>query len=152
MKTISILTMLMVLALLATGCGGSDEATLSKAELIKQGDAVCKKVIADSFEDGLAYARKNQARLSRLDPEAARGQVLTAGAVPAVQKGLNELESLGEPGEGKEELAAFLSEAKSALKKMEEEPASNAAASGDVFEKPNRSARAYGFKYCSTLP
>lgn len=153
-KTISIFPALVLaaLALFAAGCGGSDEESLSKAEFIKQGDTVCKKIIASSFKDGLAYARKNQAKLSRLDPEVARGQVLTAGAVPAVQQGLEELEALGKPEKGGEEVDAFLSETKKALAKMEKEPESSEANSGNAFNPVNRAARAYGFKYCSSLP
>src|SRR4051794_33844615 len=70
-------------ALVATGCGGSDGARLSRAELIKQGDAQCAalakqegrigaftnvKTLAAKGDQLLAADRAGLARFGRLRP------------------------------------------------------------------------------------
>jgi hypothetical protein len=101
------------------GCGGDDEEPLSKAEYIKQGDAICKKAQAEGKKD----RRRSEALLEELrDLPAPEGDEDTLnGIYDGIEEGLEKIE---------DNPTILLSE-------------------DNPFEKASQEAEDYGFEECS---
>ncbi len=140
----------MVVALLATGaaagCGGDESEPLSKAEYIKQGDAICKKS-GDKID---MEAEEEFADLGA-DEEPSEEQLTTFVediAKPNLETQLSDLRDLGVPEGDEEELDDIYEGVETALAKVENDPGIILEEGNDPFEEPNDAARAYGFKEC----
>jgi hypothetical protein len=147
----------LAVALSIIGCGGSD-ATLSKAEFIKQGDVICKKADDAELREYEKYVRANRASLSRLSPEAYREKLIVDLALPSTMKETEKLEALGIPSGDEEKVEAIFSGIREAIKKSEEESTraeenlpNGSSNPSYVFNDVNRLARAYGFKQCNEV-
>jgi hypothetical protein len=145
------LAALVALAALIAGCGGGDETTdsatvaLTKAEFIKQGDAICKEGNEKNEAEAEEYAEENGFTLekaSKDELEEAVGEVL----VPSLNRQADELDALGAPegDEGKvEEIVVALEDATA---EIEDDP--SLVFEEKTLEEPNKLADAYGFKVC----
>lgn len=133
--------------LLLTGCGSDDSAkdggdrgaTLTKAQLIIQGDAICQ-----TGNDQIAAAEK------KLPPEPSKAEIVafvTDTVVPQVAAQAKALRSLPAPDEGADDIAAMLDSLDAAVKALEADP--EKALTGDAgFDEANKLAKDYGFKVC----
>ncbi|CAN5542062.1 hypothetical protein BH20ACT19_BH20ACT19_12990 [soil metagenome] len=139
-----------VIALLATGagagCGGDEEEPLSKAEYIKQGDAICEK-----FGDMIDKEAEEAFADLGPDEEPSEEQLTTFVediAKPNVEDQLSELRDLPAPEADEDELNGVYDDVETALAKIEDDPLVILEEGEDPFEEPNDAARAYGFKEC----
>jgi hypothetical protein len=153
-KSLSILPILALLAgaLFATGCGGSG-STISKAEFIEQGDAICKATDVSQPAEFRAFEQKHAKSLTRLHGEGAEEKLITAVGLPSITKEAEELEALGIPKGDEKELEALFTGIEEAVKRVEKVPESIEASSGepDPFNEVNKLAREYGFKACDEV-
>lgn len=160
-KHLTIVAGLIALAMLAAGCGGGDdggettaakEATeaapsLSKQELISQGDAICAEVNAAVASVGTSTA-DTQTQITQVAD-------LYIGMVES-------LKNLGEPQEtagysefieAAEELAAIEDEIKLAAEREEPEVIGEAATrAAPALEEFQSEAELYGFEECGQTP
>lgn len=138
------------IALLATGaaagCGGDDEEPLSKAEHIKQGDALCKKYdaeiekqVKEMFPDLGENERPSEEQLKTFT-----GDVI----VPEGERLLGDLRDLSQPEGDEDTLNAIYDGFDEALAKVEDDP-KVLLSDEDPFEAPSKAAGDYGFKECS---
>jgi hypothetical protein len=174
-KPILILLIALVVALFAAGCGGggSDSAAgtdsaantstetdgtsttadstsatpLTRAEFIKQGDAICTQIDTEQ-EAALKAALKK-------DPEAQTAKanqekLLTEAGLPPIQNGIEELASLAPPSGDEVKAEAIVSGIEEGLKDSEEDPGILLSPATDPFVKAGKLAGEYGFKVCST--
>jgi hypothetical protein len=142
------LAALLLAGMLAAGCGSSDSApALTKAEFIKQGDAVCgkaekeKKIAIESFlQDSGAGPEKP---LTAAQNE----EFVTTAILPPIKVQVEELEALGVPDEQKaSDIVEGLGEV---VENVEGDPTLLTGKSDvDPFEDVAKKARAYGFKTC----
>jgi hypothetical protein len=122
------------IALILAGCGGSDStaSSLTKAQFIKQADAICAKtdkaVLAAISEAGVGERK-----------------VLIAGLQP-VQKEAEEISALGAPSGDEEAIAAIVAGIEAAVRKAEN--TSLPAAKG-AFAKVDALSAKYGFDDCA---
>lgn len=138
--------------LLILGCGGSSDdetATLSKAQVIKQGDAICLKV--DQQRGGMI-----ENWLSDKSEEFARSKagniaLVKAVAIPTLEKKAEGLESLAVPSDDEEQIDQIVEGLESAVEAIEDEPDQVEARYEQVFGPANETAKAYGFKVCSKV-
>jgi hypothetical protein len=145
--------------LLAAGCGGSDSASsngstaatvttnsdLTKAELIKQGDAICEKTDKVQ-ESGLkAYTKENPKAQSN---EAEQSKMVIAVGLPPIQTEVEELAALGAPSGDEDEVTAIVEGIEEAVEKGEDDPGSLLGAK-NPFTAVGKLAAAYGFKACN---
>ena len=141
---------LVALAALVAGCGGGGDTTdetvtLTKAEFIKQGDAICKEANEENEAEAEEFAEENGFTLEKASKEQleeAVGEVL----VPSLNRQTEELDALGAPEGDEDEVEAIIVSVEDAADEIEDDP-------GLVFEektleKPNKLAKAYGFKVC----
>ncbi|MGC1166299.1 MAG: hypothetical protein WA862_09320 [Solirubrobacterales bacterium] len=147
---------LLVTALSIAGCGSSDDSTLSRAEFLKQVDAICWKAHNKSFDGLQEYIKKHPEDFSSsASPVAARtalGNGVVVITVPAIEQGTEELEALAAPQGESQKVQKFVAAIENANRAIEEDPQSRRVTSGAVYDSPNGLARKYDFGRCGQLP
>ncbi len=146
-----VLVAVAALALVAAGCGGGDgtEVTtsdLSKAQFVKQADAVCKKGEEQIQEDFVAYAKKHKDLTKPTDSDYA--ELIDAVFVPNVNREVEELRDLGAPAGDEEQVEAMLVAREENVAAAEAEPKKLVSESSKVFAEASKLAKEYGLKTC----
>jgi hypothetical protein len=145
------LAALVALAALIAGCGGGDETTdsatvtLTKAEFIKQGDAICKEGNEGNEAEAEEFAEENGFTLEKASDEQleeAVGEVL----VPSLNQQAEELDALGAPEGDEEKVEEIVVALEDATEEIEDDP--SLVFEEKTLEEPNKLADAYGFKVC----
>lgn len=140
-----------VLAMLVAGCGGGDETTgdetvtLTKAEFIKQGDAICRETTDQSEEEAEEFAEENGFTLEKASEEQleeAVGEVL----VSTLNRQAEELNALGAPEGDEEQVEEIIVSLEGATDEIEDDP--GLIFKGEVLKEPSELAEDYGFKVC----
>ena len=126
------------------GCGGDDEA-LTKAEFVKQGNAICAKGNAElktKVEELIAGGKEPdmEAQIAFVEEE----------FLPNVQGQIDDLGELTPPEADEGEVEAIIASAQEAIDKAEEDLEAVAAAEEDPFADANEKAGAYGLSECAT--
>jgi hypothetical protein len=142
------------IASIAAGCGGdtTDDnarggASLTKAEFIEQGDAICKEgneQIADGVEDFAKEKDFGTGNPSKAEQE----EVILAVVVPSLKTQANELGDLGAPDGEEREVAAIVDALKAGIEELEDDPASLSKSGGGPLSEANELAGELGFKEC----
>ena len=158
---VSLVAVVMGVVLLA-GCGGIDgdsQATdsttkivvttnpdLTKAELIKEGDAICEET-DKTQEVGLkAYLKKNPQGQSN---KAEQGKMVLAVGLPPIQQEVEELAELGAPPGDEATVQAIVGGIEKAVEEGEKDPTSLLGAANNPFTGVSKLATEYGFKECN---
>lgn len=141
---------LVAIAALVAGCGGGDSTTdetvtLTKAEFISQGDAICKEANEENEAEAEEFAEENGFTLEKASKdqlEEAVAEVL----VPSLNQQMEELDALGAPEGDEDQVEEIIVSVEDAAEEIEDDPSL-------VFEektlrKPGQLAAAYGFKVC----
>lgn len=135
-----------VLALAVAGCGGGgDETALTKAQFVKQADAICEKADNARYKE-LARAIKGVSSPQGLPPEK-EDSILVAGLEP-VQKQAEELRELGAPEGDEEQIERYLDELEEAVKEAEAGTIVALEKRKNAFTESDELAEEYGFKVC----
>jgi len=145
LKKIGSLSLLAVLALalVAAGCGSSSSDStsdaLTKADFIKQADAICTK----GNKDITAAA----AKLGNSPSEPQIEEFASSTIVPGIQDELDQIRELTPPAGDESKVNDFLDAADEATNKVKDDP-SLINASANPFADANKKAVAYGLKVC----
>lgn len=150
-RIIALLFGALVLGLVA-GCGGSDdeggEETLTKAEFIKQGDAICRQGNEEIEEGFDSFAKENGiAKNQEPNKEQSREIVVTV-IIPGVKQQGEEIRALGAPAGDEDQVAAILDSLDEGIEEAEADPESLFEEKTDPFGEANQRAKAYGLKVC----
>lgn len=136
------IAVVLVLGIAAVGCGGGDDDTLTKAQFIKQADAICakgnKRIDAAAKE---IFTTKQQPSKAQLTTFA------TDTLIPDIQRQVDEVRALNEPSDDEDEVNAFLDSAQAELDKGKEDPLY--ITSDKSFSETNQLGKQYGFKVCA---
>jgi hypothetical protein len=134
------------LGLVLAACGGSDDSSLTKAEFVKQGNAICKKgaqEINAGFEKVAKTIPKNQ-QPSQAQLEKFANDTL----IPSVQGQIDDIRALDPPSGDEDQVNALLDSAQEALDKVKQDPSLAVGGKSDPFKKANQQAKAYGLTVC----
>lgn len=139
---------LLLIGSLAAGCGEEGEPAaepaappLTKAQLIKRGDAICRA----------GAARATKAANRQLDASSTRADVrrfVVRTAIPELERQHDELRALAPPRTDAPRIDAMLDALQEGIEKTRKDPLAMIT-DGTVFAEANRIARKYGFKACS---
>jgi hypothetical protein len=154
-RFLALLVAVAAVALVAAGCGSGDSSTdstasLSKAEFVKQGNAICEagnKEINAGFEEfskESGFSKKNQP--TQADFEEGAEEIV----VPSVRKQIDEITELGAPEGEEDQVEAFLENAEAQLEKGEEDASLLADENNDLFAGVNKEAQALGLNSCAS--
>lgn len=155
-RLIVLLAGAMALALVAAGCGSSDDSTdtvdvdvtITKDQLIAQGDTICKqgdKEIEEGFE---RYAEENGVPKNQEPSDEQGVEIVEMVIVPSIETQAELIRGLGIPEGDEEEVEAMLDSLDEAVEAAEEDPESLFDEDSDPFGDPNQRAEDYGFKVC----
>jgi hypothetical protein len=161
----------LALLLLIAGCGGGSDATtasnasqttassesgepLTRAEFIKQGDAICQKADDATYLEARRYSEAHAKELSKFEPIPREEKLIRLFVLPNVVKEARGLEALPAPKKDSEQIESFIEGIEVALKKAKKNPY---AVEGEVgygenpFHDIDIRFREYGFQVCSIL-
>jgi hypothetical protein len=141
-------------ALIAAGCGSSDSttestATLTKAEFVKQGNAICaagNKEINAGFEK---FFNENEFSKKKQPTPAQIEEGTEEVVVPSVRKQIDELGELSAPEAEAQQFETLLENAEAQLEKGEEDPSLLADENNHLFASVNKEAKALGLVRCA---
>ncbi|WP_026911298.1 hypothetical protein [Patulibacter minatonensis] len=150
MRTHLIAAPLVGFALVLAGCGGSDDDKgLSKADYIKQADAICQK-----GDDAQNKALQSALQALGTDSPSAEQQAKLASeiAVPNIENQLKEIKALGTPKESGDEAKALLTSLEDATAKVKADPSTivNDGSGPSPFADANAKAKAFGLTVCGS--
>jgi hypothetical protein len=135
-----------VLIFILAGCGGGSGSTsdgeISKANFLKQGNAICEKQNA-AMEQALQQLSKGENKPSR----AAQARFVSVTVVPDIEAEIAALESLSYPSQDEEAIETFLAEAENALHEVKKEPGILTNGAGP-FASADKFASTYGLSAC----
>ena len=143
---------LCLVAMAIAGCGGSDDSetsggeqeALSKAEWVKQADAICTK--ANDRQEALLQKAAQDVTGSPSKSDQA-DFVVNAG-VPPLREAAASLEELGAPAGEEEKAEAFIDALEKALDEIEAEPVEFSEAKIEPFTPVERQAEKLGLEIC----
>lgn len=147
---LSAIAVLVALAALVAGCGGGDETTdetvtLTKAEFIKQGDAICKEANEENETEAEEFAEENDFTLEKASEEQLEEAVAEVLG-PSLNKQVEELDALGAPKGDEEQVEEIVVSLEDAAGEIEDDP--SLVFEEKILEKPSKLASSYGFKVC----
>jgi hypothetical protein len=131
----------LAVGLVAAGCGGGEDH-LTKAEFLKQGNAVCKKgndQIDKAANQTFGKKHPSQAELNTFANDT---------LIPVVQQEIDGIRDLNPPSEDADQVNAIVDEAQAALDKGKDDPSLLTSEKADPFKKANQLANDYGLKEC----
>lgn len=150
---IALLATVAATALVVAGCGGSSDSTgttgsLTKAEFVKQGNAICAegaKELEEGFEE---FAKEHNFSENKQPTKAELTEASEEILIPGVRKQIEGIRDLGLPSEDGEEADEALEAAEKALEEGEEDPAAMATEDSGPFAKANKLAKEFGLTKC----
>jgi hypothetical protein len=147
-RIIAMLVGALAIAIVA-GCGGGDDdgdsGSLTKAEFIKQADAICAngdKTISADFED---FAEEKG--IKDEPDKAQQEEAIVEVVAPAVQEQADEIKALGAPDGDEKQIEAMLTAVEEGVEDLEENP-SQLTEGKNPLAKGSKLARDYGLEKC----
>jgi hypothetical protein len=146
-----VLVALVAVAAIVAGCGSDDSettASLTKAQFIKQADAICKKEDAKVEGEFKSFAKENGIPLNK-EPNPEQGEELVEEIlVPNVRNQSEAIRDLGAPSGEEEKVTELLDSLDEGIEVAEEDPGALFDSKSDPFAKVNELARDYGLEVC----
>jgi len=152
-RLIATLFGVLLIAAIAAGCGSSDStdstaAALTKAEFIKQGDAICEKGSKQIEEEAEEFAEENDIDTSNPTDEE-QEEVIESVVAPSLQTQADELNELGAPSGEEDKTGAIIAALESGADELESDPGVLLKESSTgPLDEANELANEFGFKAC----
>jgi hypothetical protein len=132
--------------------GGNKETTahsssLSKAEFVKQANAICTREKTKGLEAMGAYAKQHRGAATGQAKIELIGEAIQKVFLPSVQSQVNQIRALGAPAGDEQEVEALLDSLEEAVEKASQGTASSARF-GQAFASSGKLAREYGLSDC----
>ncbi|HWO83525.1 MAG TPA: hypothetical protein VNM38_07030 [Solirubrobacterales bacterium] len=148
-RVLLVLAALAASSALIVGCGsggGTTESSgpLTKAEFIKQGDAICKKGNGESKAEVEEFADEKGFDLENPSKRQSE-EVVTEVLVPNLERQAEELAALEPPKGDTKEVNAIIASLEKVIAELKKAPSNFGVV---AFAKPIRLEGAYGFKVC----
>ena len=142
----AVIAALLALALALGGCGGGDDTTaLTRAEYLKQADAICKEGLD---ERTVLFKKANV----NIDPnkelsDSAKEKLVLAVILEPYEKSTDQLKELSAPDGEEEKVEALIKAREKSAEEVSEKPLV-AVTSIEQFENSNKLSMQYGLKEC----
>jgi len=146
---------------LVAGCGGGGDDTssassessdggssLTKAEFIKEADAICSEGNEAVSTEAEEFAEENEIDIEK-PTTAEQEEVVSDVVAPAIQEQAEKIDELGAPSGEEDEVAAIVEAVESGAGEAEASPNTIVEGTGPgPFAEANKLANAYGLKVC----
>ena len=150
-KITSILVCVLAAGLLAAGCGSSDKSgeksSITKAEFVKKGNAVCAQGNKEIDAAGKKLFGKDP---NKRPSKAKLEEFATTVLIPSVEDQVSKIRALGAPKGDEAKVKAILDAADQGIQKGKQDPLSLTNEGSDPFAKANKLAKAYGLTVCGS--
>jgi hypothetical protein len=124
-------------ALFLIGCGGGSNSQLSKAEFIKQGNAICQK-----------SSKKRTAEFSAQAEDLSTEQIVMKITLPSMREIAERLDELGAPEGDEERIEAIVTGIEDGVDKSEQQIKKDPEGFETYVAPAERQAVEYGLKDC----
>jgi hypothetical protein len=155
-QVVSILAGVLLAICVVAGCGSSssDDAitttSLSKAEFIKEADAVCTKSGVRLRGDFQAFVSEKEAEGAGEAGQQDYAELVSTVIAPNIEREIQEIRDLGAPKGDVGSVTSFIEVTEQGLDRAEANPRLvTGGKAGLVFSAGAEQAKAYGFKVCS---
>ena len=142
-KRITALAAVVALAVIAAGCGDSGEEALTKAEFVKQADAICKEHDKQVQVDFQSYIEE-----SKTPPKDEGAKLIETVFFPNIESEIEELRELVPPEGDEDQVTEMLDATEAGLEKAETEPDRILTLEANPFGDAKQLATDYGLKVC----
>jgi hypothetical protein len=156
---IALLAIVLAAALIVAGCGGGgsdstatgsdgdSSASLSKAEFIKEADAICKEGGKQAQSEFAAFLKESKIPEGKEPTDAQWEEIGTQILAPVLQQQVDEIRQLGTPAADEAQIEIFLEGVDKAVEEVEEKPVI-AKEPSELLADAHRTIKGYGFKVC----
>jgi hypothetical protein len=151
-RLIVLLAGIVATAAVLAGCGSSDDnsdttaTALTKQELIKQGDAICKQGNRAIEKEAKEFAEDNDVDTGN-PTKAQQEEVIVEVVAPGVRQQVEEIGELSAPSDDESEIEAMVAAVEAATDELESDPA-KLIEGKNPLEKGSHLAVSYGFSEC----
>jgi hypothetical protein len=152
---IALLAAFAAISMIAAGCGSSDDSTdstssssLTKAEFLKQGNAICAKGEKELNEEFEKFAEEENLSENKQPTKAQLTKATEEVFLPIIKEQVEGIRELGAPSGEEEQVDEVVTAAEEALEEGEEDPASLVNEKEDPFAEANKLATDYGLVKC----
>jgi hypothetical protein len=144
----------LAVSLLAAGCGGgsdsnSSTASLTKAEFLKQGNAICKHGNMEIEAEFEKFVKEHHLSQNKQPTQAQLTEASETFLIPMIRKEVDQLKALGAPEGEEAKVDAIIEAAEESLETAEANPTSLTSENGGPFTKTNKLAKEYGLTACA---
>jgi hypothetical protein len=140
----------LALVLVVAGCGSSSKSTsstatptITKAEFLKKGNAICKKGNREINQGAHKFFGKG-----KKPGHGAMIKFATGTLIPSVQRQISGVKALGAPKGDEAKVKEIVTTAQAALDRGKKDPNLLVSNKRDPFAKSNKLTKAYGLKAC----
>jgi hypothetical protein len=143
---------------IAAGCGSSDDSTntdttsvdvtITKEQLVAQGDAICKQGNEEIEEGFERYAEENDIPENQEPSDEQGVEIVEMVLVPNLKTQAELLRGLGAPEGDEEQVEELLDSLDEAIETAEDDPEALFNEDTDPFGDVNQQAQDYGFSDC----
>jgi hypothetical protein len=151
--------------LIAAGCGGGNDATVSgasgpsgatgaqrapltKEAFLAKGNAICKKGNQDLNQAGQQFFNSLGLNQGQMPSSDQIQQFATETAIPKIQSQISAIEALPAPSGDEDQVKAITDAAQADLEKLKQDP-SLLESRNDPFADANKLAKQYGLDACA---
>jgi hypothetical protein len=152
-RLIVLLAGVVAIAVIAAGCGSSSDdstettAALTKAEFVKQGDAICAKGSKQIEAEAEEFAEDNNVDTSK-PTDKQQEELIATVLAPSLQTQADELGELSAPSGEEGKAAAMIDALEAGAEELEDDPGTLLENGADPLGKANKLANEFGFKEC----
>jgi hypothetical protein len=144
----AVLATIAAVVLIAAGCGSSDDESLTKTEFVKEGRAICVKVVKDLTAELKAFGEELKGKAAT--PKQ-MGEVAEDVVFPGLRVELEQLRELSPPANEEEKIAAILSQVEAGIQAGAKDPANFLLSSNAEFSQGREMAERYGLQECAQI-
>lgn len=148
-RFVALLAGVVAIVAVVAGCGGdsdSDSSSLTKAEFVKEADAICAKG-EKSIEDGAEeFAEENDVDTEN-PTKAQQEEVIVDVVAPGIRSQAEEIDALGAPSSDEDKVEAIVAAVEEGADELEDDPAQ--LIEGDnPLAKGSKLAKEFGLEVC----
>jgi hypothetical protein len=156
-RIIALLLGAAIVGLLAVGCGSSDsttgssdEGSLTKAEFVKQGNAICAQGSKDLNAEFEEFTKENGISETKAPPKDVQEEAVEEILIPSVSRQIDEVKALGTPEGDEGEVEELIAAEEEVVEEAEENPLALLEGGSAKEKEANKLATDYGLTVCGS--
>lgn len=151
-KFIAVLAAVAAILMIVVGCGGgddssSDSSSITKAQFVKQADAICEKGNKENEAEFEEFAKENGLSEKKEPTKAQQEEAISEIVAPSVQKQIEEIDALGAPEGDEKQIEAMVAAVEEGVEEIESDP-TTLLEGKNPLGKGSKLAKEYGLKAC----